>query len=174
MFFAKLTGSICLITACTLYSRLIFLQYKRYIADLNQIYQILYRIRGEIAYSRSPLDDILYHIRNQFPEPFHTWLSNLMKQITLRKFAKFDSLWTERISEDLNTIRLKPGHRMLLAEFGQHLGSIDYETEAGTMQMVLERFKTEIQKEESTLKTKNKLCNYLGFMTGLFLVILLL
>ena len=169
----KLIGSLCLITACFLYSRCIYAQFKSYVEYLHQLYQYLYMIKGEIAYTRAPMDEIFQHMDTRFAEPIQSFNCNLMKQVETRNETNFQVIWEKSMELFLTEFHLKEKHKRLVTEFGQQLGQSDYETDIGSMKLILERLHSEIQIEESTMKNKQKLCNYLGIMTGLFIVILL-
>lgn len=169
----KVIGCICVLVSCTLYGRNVASRYHQYVQALRQIYLILFLLKGEIAYTRAPLAETIRQVNEQLQEPYNSWLTHLIQELNHRSANNFDSLWKETIESDLIGLNLKTEHKNLLFRYGQHLGTLDYDTEIKNLQLILERWNQEICAEEEGLKSKQKLCHYLGVLIGLFLVILL-
>lgn len=170
----KILGSICVISACVLAGFLQSLKFQRYVTQLQDLYHILFMIRGELAYTRAPLSEIFGVIKTRVQEPYNFWMSSMQRDIEEKGGDAFPIIWRRNLKNELQNLELKGPHKKLLLEFGNVLGQLDYETGLGTIEWYLDELKSEIIKERKELVTKKKLCNYLGFMAGLFFVIVLI
>ena len=61
-----------------------------------------------------------------------------------------------------------------LSEVGMYLGQMDVRTGRTSMQMYLENLGAEIEETRREITAKKRIGNWLGVMSGLFLVIVLL
>lgn len=169
----KLMGSFFVILSCACYSQLLNQQFQHQLDHLRLLYQVLYTIKGEITYTHAPLDEIFTHLEFHYTDLIQDWSRSVAAQIEEKTQHNFYTIWEQSITHYFAAYRLKAVHNKLLLEFGFQLDKADCDTKLGSLELILERFQEEIAHEESTLANKKRLCNYLGIMTGIFLVILL-
>lgn len=168
----RIVGSILVITACILYAYQQGRGYQRYVAALQDIYQIVLILKGEISYTQAPLGEVFHTLANRITKPYQTWFRGMESEVQYKSGTEFAVIWRRGVEEELKELNLKTGHKELLAELGNYLGQLDLKTGIGSMELFLERLKLEIEKERAELIIKKRLCNCLGVMVGLFLVIL--
>ena len=74
----------------------------------------------------------------------------------------------------LDRLDLKEVHSVLLKEAGTFLGSLEKDTLDHTLQLYLNRMDLEIEKQREGLASRIRIGRWLGVMSGLFLIVLLL
>lgn len=107
-------------------------------------------------------------------DPYSTWLRALERQITCRADGDFAKIWNRSIDMYLKDLHLKEPHLTQLKELGTQLGRMDSKTGNGTVTLYLNQMELEIKKVREGLATKRRLCNCLGIMGGIFLVVVLI
>ena len=83
-------------------------------------------------------------------------------------------MWTESIDRCLIKSQLKNKDKEELKAIGKQMGYLDEQMQLGTIDLYLEQLSFVIQKTREELVMKKRLCNCLGVMGGIFLVIILI
>lgn len=83
-------------------------------------------------------------------------------------------MWTESIDRCLIKSQLKNKDKEELKAIGMQMGYLDEQMQLGTIDLYLEQLSFVIQKTREELVMKKRLCNCLGVMGGIFLVIILI
>ena len=73
----------------------------------------------------------------------------------------------------LKDLHLKNRHMGALLEMGMYIGQMDVRMGRTSMQMYLENLEAEIEQTRQEITAKKRIGNWLGVMSGLFLVIVL-
>ena len=102
------------------------------------------------------------------------WLLYLARQIEEKAGATFFQLWTESIDQCLIKSQLKSKDKEELKAIGMQMGYLDEQMQLGTIDLYLEQLSFVIEKAREELVMKKRLCNCLGVMGGIFLVIILI
>ena len=74
---------------------------------------------------------------------------------------------------NLKDLHLKNRHMRALLEMGMYIGQMDVRMGRTSMQMYLENLEAEIEQTRQEITAKKRIGNWLGVMSGLFLVIVL-
>ena len=98
----------------------------------------------------------------------------MAEQIEEKAGATFFELWTESIDRCLIKSQLKNKDKEELKAIGMQMGYLDEQMQLGTIDLYLEQLSFVIQKTREELVMKKRLCNCLGVMGGIFLVIILI
>ena len=114
------------------------------------------------------------HIGRRMEGAQGEWLLYLAKQIEEKAGATFFELWTESIDRCLIKSQLKNKDKEELKAIGMQMGYLDEQMQLGTIDLYLEQLSFVIQKTREELVMKKRLCNCLGVMGGIFLVIILI
>ena len=101
-------------------------------------------------------------------------MEELAEQIEEKAGATFFELWTESIDRCLIKSQLKNKDKEELKAIGMQMGYLDEQMQLGTIDLYLEQLSFVIQKTREELVMKKRLCNCLGVMGGIFLVIILI
>ena len=107
-------------------------------------------------------------------EPYRNWLGQLSARTESRDESGFSRIWNKCINRYLRELNLKTEHSVLLKELGTFLGQMDRETFNRSMQLYLNRMDLEIEKLREGLAAKKKIGGWLGIMSGIFLVVILI
>ena len=131
-------------------------------------------LRGELKYTKSPLQEAFAHIAVRMQEPFCTFLAQTAEKMEHLDGQPFSGLWQEQIECCLVGTRLKKEEREQLAALGEVLGYLDLEMQLSSIELYLEQLNVRIHGAQETLTGKQKLCQSLGIAGGIFLIILLI
>ena len=142
-------------------------------ADGNFIRHILELIQGEIEYSGAPLFEVFGKTANRVQEPYRSWMLDLQRRVEARGGQSFRGIWEACTDTKLKELHLKSRHMRELSEVGMYLGQMDVRTGRTSMQMYLENLGAEIEETRQEITAKKRIGNWLGVMSGLFLVIVL-
>ena len=130
-------------------------------------------IQGEIEYSASPLSEIFGKTCRRVQEPYRSWMMDLERRVEARSGQLFSEIWEEVLKVNLKDLHLKNRHMRALLEMGMYIGQMDVRMGRTSMQMYLENLEAEIEQTRQEITAKKRIGNWLGVMSGLFLVIVL-
>lgn len=147
---------------------------KRRCMELRILKQMVYMLRGEIKYTKTPLPEAFAHIAPRLPEPFCSFLRQTEEKMGDLDGRSFPELWQEQIKTQLSGTHLKKEDKDQLAGLGDVLGYLDLEMQLSSIALYLEQLELGIQKAQEELAAKQKLYQSLGVAGGIFLVILLI
>ena len=133
--------------------------------ELRMLKQMIYMLRGEIKYTKTPLPEAFASIAVRMREPFGSFLEELAEQMGNPGKGSFGELWQDRIKA-----RLSGTH---LGGLGEVLGYLDLEMQLSSIDLYLEQLELGIREAQEAARTKQKLYQSLGVAGGIFLVILL-
>ena len=110
---------------------------------------------------------------NRVQEPYRSWMLDLKRRVEARGGQSFRGIWEACTETKLKELHLKSRHMRELSEVGMYLGQMDVRTGRTSMQMYLENLGAEIEETRQEITAKKRIGNWLGVMSGLFLVIVL-
>ena len=141
--------------------------------ELRMLKQMIYMLRGEIKYTKTPLPEAFASIAVRMREPFGSFLEELAEQMGHPGKGSFGELWQERIKTRLSGTHLKREDKEQLGGLGEVLGYLDLEMQLSSIDLYLEQLELGIREAQEAARTKQKLYQSLGVAGGIFLVILL-
>ena len=147
--------------------------FKRRCMELRLLKQMIYMLRGEIKYTKTPLPDAFASIAVRMKEPFGSFLEELAKQMENPENGTFGELWQAQIKAQLSGTHLKREDKEQLGSLGEVLGYLDLEMQLSSIELYLEQLELRIRESQEAARTKQKLYQSLGVAGGIFLVILL-
>ncbi len=150
------------------------MELQKYLWELEQLRQFFWMLKSEIQYTKAPLSEAFSHIGRRMDGVQGEWLLHLAKLLEEKAGVTFFQLWRETIDCCLAKSELKRKDKEELKAIGKQMGYLDEKMQIGTIDLYLERLTFAIQKTREELITKKKLCNCLGVMGGIFLVIILM
>ena len=106
-------------------------------------------------------------------EPYKSWLEHTARRTAKRTDADFTEIWKGCVEKDLGATGLKKEHREWIRDFGTFLGQGDRETMGRSIELSMKQMDLMIRQQREELAGKRKIGNWLGVMSGLFLIILL-
>lgn len=169
----KLLGAILIVVSCTGIGASYSVDLKQHWGELRMLKQMLYMLRGEIKYTKSPLPEAFEHIAPRLPEPFSRFLAETAEQMENLDGQSFPQLWQAQIDRCLSKTHLRKEEKEQLAALGEVLGYLDLDMQLSSIELYLEQLELAIAQSREALATKQKLYQSLGVAGGIFLVILL-
>ena len=150
------------------------LDIQNYLKELEQLKQVFWILRREIQYTKTPFPEAFSRIGRRAGGVLGEWMLFLAEQLEERAGVTFFQLWTASIDHCFKKSKLKQKDREMLKEMGMQMGYLDEKMQLGTIDLYLEQLDFVIQKTRAETATKKRLCNCLGVMGGIFLVIILI
>lgn len=169
----KLVGSVLILAASTGIGFLKGMDMQKYLKELQDLRQVFLMLRSEIRYTKAPLAEAFLHISRRIEGVYGKWLVSLAGRMEEKSGGMFQDIWKESVENALGKTHLKETDLEQLSLFGRNIGYLDGEMQMGTIDLYLEQLQVEIEQMRDGLAVKKKLCNCLGVMGGIFLVVLI-
>ena len=164
----KIIGSIFIITATTGIGFSKSKELQNHLNTLEELKKIFCLLRSELQYTHAPFVEVFSKISTKTSTPYKEWLSNLSKRLMTKTRGTFWEIWSMSITEDLNETNLKEEELEELKNIGKNMEYIE------SLDLFIEQLEYRINNTREAYRSKRKLCQSIGIMGGVFLVILLL
>lgn len=172
--YLKGIGSILIVLATSLIGYGLSLDLQKHLEEQRYLRQIIFMIRGEIRYAKTPLSEVFRHVGKRVKEPYQSWFLALSEELRGRSGNTFLVLWEQTMNTYLVQPSLKREDMEHLSVLGQNLGYLDGEMQIRTIDLYLEHLELAIEKTKDGLTAKKRLYNYLGVMSGIFIAVVLI
>lgn len=139
-----------------------------HLKELEIVKKIFYLMKSELLYTRAPFAEVFAKIGKKIGGKYGTWLEAMGKRLREKEAGSLWDIWQESIENDLENSYLTEEELNELKKAGKSLGYIE------SIDLYIEQLEYEIKNTREVYQTKRKLCQSMGVMGGLFLVILLL
>lgn len=170
----KVLGSVLVIGASSAIGYLQGINYQRYGRELQILERLFLMLRSEIQYANTPLREAFLHIGKKVEGLYGQWFIELSKSLEERTGTTFFALWKDSIDGQLGEAMLKERDIQSLKLIGTNMGCMDKTLQLGAIDLYLSELQVRIQEVRQSIAEKRKLCNCLGVMGGIFLVIVLI
>ena len=164
----KIIGSIFILTATTGIGFSKSNEMQCHLNELEELKKIFYLLKSELQYTRAPFAEVFEKIGQKTREPFQSWLLELRIKLNEKQSGRFWDMWCDSIEKKLKDCRLKEDELDELKNVGKNMEYIE------SLDLYIEQMEYRIKNTRESYRTKRKLCQSLGIMGGIFLVILLL
>ena len=141
---------------------------QRHLDELEELKKLFYLLRSEMQYTKAPFAEVFEKIGNKSAEPYRTWLMQLSRRLNEKGTGTFWEIWCLSIAEDLKASNLKVDELEELTNVGKNLAYME------SFDLYIEQLEYKIKHTREAYRSKKKLCQSMGIMGGVFLVILLL
>lgn len=142
----------------------------KHIRQLKNALQIL---EAEILYSQLPLKDVFLVISKQIPKPLNSFFYNL--NLSMQATApNLDKVWDSQLSKLNMSSSLGKNEKEILGQFGKTLGQHDFHQQQKQIHLAISHLERELQDARDEQYKYGKMAKSLGFLCGLFIVILLI
>ncbi|MFC0299323.1 stage III sporulation protein SpoIIIAB [Virgibacillus soli] len=142
----------------------------KHIRQLKNALQIL---EAEILYSQAPLIDAFELISKQIPKPTKYFFQMLTSDLNKNK-TDFLEIWEKGVATYMKQSSLGPNETEILYQFGRTLGQHDFTQQQKQIVLTLNHLDRELQEAKASEARYAKMAKSLGFLCGLFIVLLLM
>jgi stage III sporulation protein AB len=144
------------------------------IEDLKELRKLITLLRGDIRYASTPLPEAISSIvrrqKGSF-NSFFTYVSTRLKELSGHTFSE---VWREAVHKELENTSLSKKDKLHIIQFGDNLGYLDKDMQMNTIDLFISQLEDEIKELSKTVKEKAYLCNTLGIMAGIFIIIIMI
>lgn len=130
-------------------------------------------LEAEILYSQLPLHDAFVSIAKQIPDPCASFFRQVAENLS-EKSIDFDLIWEESVESYVEQSSLSVNEKEILLQFGRTLGQHDFYQQQKHIQLTIKHLERELQDAREDQDKYGKMAKNLGFLTGLFIVLLLI
>ena len=139
---------------------------------LEEFRRCLLLLSGEIRCVHSPLPDAFRQMGKKVAEPYRTLFTAVADGMEREEKIPLGEIFEENVRLLDRTVLLREDKGMIL-ELGRQLGYLDIEMQLKTLELCETVLEDTIQKAAGDYSGKARIYRYLGVLTGLFLVVLL-
>ncbi|CCO08906.1 stage III sporulation protein SpoIIIAB [Desulforamulus hydrothermalis] len=170
----KFIGAAAVLLSCTLMGLLVAGSYSRRPVEIRCLLNALQMLETEVTYGATPLPEALAAVAERC-DPRVALLFNRAAQelLTMRGLTAREA-WEAALREFYPGSALTNSERAILLELGNSLGISDRSDQVKHLVLAKEQLKLEQAKAEEASLKNSKVYNYLGFLGGLTIVLILI
>lgn len=142
-------------------------------AQIRQLKSALQILEAEMLYSQLPLQAAFQSIADQITQPTKSFFESLSKNMELKNSDLLE-LWDEQVNEYINQSSLGNTEQEILKQFGRTLGQHDFNQQQKHIQLTTTHLDRELEDARENQHRYGKMAKTLGFLGGLFIVLLLI
>ncbi|MDO7788625.1 stage III sporulation protein SpoIIIAB [Desulforamulus aquiferis] len=170
----KLLGAIIVVFSCTLIGLTVASAYSRRPGEIRALQNALQLLETEISYGATPLPDALASVSERCDTRVALLFNRAAQELMTMRGITAREAWEIALSEYYPKSALSRIDRSILLELGNSLGVSDREDQVKHLMLAKEQLKLEQTKAEDASIKNTKVYNYLGFLGGLTLVLILI
>ncbi|GAB6182102.1 stage III sporulation protein AB [Desulfotomaculum defluvii] len=170
----KLIGAAVVVFFCTLIGMTIASSYSRRPGEIRSLLNALQILETEISYGATPLPDALANVAARCDQRVALLFSRTSEELMSLRGITAREAWDIALSEYYPQSALYKTDRAILMELGASLGISDREDQVKHLVLAKEQLKLEHVKAEEASQKNTKVYNYLGFLGGLTVVLILI
>ncbi|MDE7313029.1 MAG: stage III sporulation protein AB [Eubacterium sp.] len=144
------------------------------IRQTELLLRLVTAVEGEVAYSRSPLPELLSKLAGHLPEPYQELLTEASRQMEDNREADIPALWTESCVRFQKQFSLPQEAYEVLLSIGEVFSYTSLESSLQLLQLGKKRLDGAMQRLDAEFSGKRKLYCCLCYMAGFSCIILLL
>lgn len=142
-------------------------------AHIRQLKNALQILEAEILYSQLPLQEAFHVISLQVPYPTQLLFAEMNEKLQI-KGVDFVHVWDQSVKYFVQQSALDKNEEEILKQFGRTLGQYDFHQQQKYIHIAMSHLDRELNNAESNQQKYGKMAKSLGFLCGLFVVLLLI
>lgn len=170
----KMIGAVVVVVFCTLLGMTIASGYSRRPGEIRSLLNGLQILETEISYGATPLPDALASVAARCDQRVALLFSRASAELMSMRGITAGEAWDIALGEYYPKSALNKTGRAILMELGTSLGVSDREDQLKHLVLAKEQLKLEHAKAEDASQKNAKVYNYLGFLGGLTVVLILI
>jgi stage III sporulation protein AB len=169
----KLIGAVMVIVAAGLAGMALANAYARRPKELRQMRSALQMLETEIAYTATLLPDAFSQISLRCEQAVARLFDRAAAELKKMSGCTAREAWEAGINEYSVGTALTESDLSILRNLGNSLGVSDQTDQVKHLHLAMEQLKATVEKAEEEATRNVKLWNYLGFLGGLMVVLIL-
>lgn len=170
----KIIGSILVISNCFLVGKYMGLKQDERLKGLYAIKTIFSMLKSEISYSISTLPEAFENVGRKNDSNLAQVLADIGIRLLKYDGENFAIVWEEEIRRKQKSLPYNKQDLESLISLGTSLISPDKKQQLNAIEIYLAQVDDAIAKLNETINDSKKLCNTMGLLVGIFLVVVLL
>jgi stage III sporulation protein AB len=130
-------------------------------------------LEAEILYSQLPLYEAFISIAKQIPDPSKRFFQLIAEKLE-GNHIDFEMIWEECVTTLIAESSLGQNEKEILQQFGRTLGQHDFTQQQKHIQLTIKHLERELHDAREEQDKYGKMAKNIGFLTGLFIVLLLI
>lgn len=140
---------------------------------IRQIKNALQILEAEMLYSQLPLQDAFQTIAAQIPHPTSQFFHHLSEQMN-EPSIDFIAIWDKSLDSFMDHSTIGSNEKEILKQFGRTLGQHDFYQQQKHIHLTVNHLDRELEDARDNQFKYAKMAKSLGFLFGLFIVLLLI
>lgn len=169
----KLMGSLVIILGCGLLGMLVARNYSLRPADLRSLQTALQMLETEINYAATPLAEALRSLAARCEKRVQPLFEYVLAELRDTPGCTAYEAWERALKRFYPQTALLKSDLVILSNLGKVLGTSDRQDQTRHLRLAIEQTGAEIARAQNEAARHVKLWNYLGFLGGLVIVLLL-
>ena len=168
----KIVAIILVVGSCTMIGFLLAKRYGQRVRELRMINSALKHIETEIVYGLTPLPNAFYQIAMRMEEPVRSVFSLMSERFHDHDLSTAE-IWQNSWEVNQSKLALKKRDYDILFQLGHSLGQTDRDNQVKHIGISLSYIQAEEEGARLDQQKNEKMYQYLGFLTGIMIVILM-
>jgi len=139
--------------------------------QIRQLKNALQILEAEIAYSQTPLHEAFSIIANQVPKPTSILFDNIARELSVCGVS-LQEAWIQSMRKHAEHTALGSNEMEILLQFGRTLGQHDLNQQKKHLLLALSHLERELEEARTAQEKYSKMAKMLGFLCGLFVLLL--
>ncbi|MEW6424231.1 MAG: stage III sporulation protein SpoIIIAB [Bacillota bacterium] len=169
----KLVGALVIILSCGLIGVMIARSYSLRPADLRNLQAALQMLETEINYAATPLAEALRSIAARADKRVTPLFASALAELRTTPGCTAREAWEKALKTFYPQTALLKSDLAILSNLGRALGISDRQDQTRHLRLAIDQIGAEIDRAQNEAARHVKLWNYLGFLGGLIIVLLL-
>lgn len=170
----KCFGILCILAGSTGIGLTMAKELELRIVELQQLQQMMICLRGEIRYMHQALPEAFLHLSGSAAKPFSNFFLQVAQDLQRRNGQSAEKIWKKHLSVCMDELHLTTEEIQQLEKLGAMLGYLDVEMQINALDYYLERLKQSVQLATEASKSRKHLYRYMGVLSGVALIILII
>lgn len=167
-------GAVIVVICATLIGFSVASFYSRRPGEIRALQNALQLLETEISYGFTPLPEALASVAERCDIRVALLFNRASQELMTMRGITAREAWETALDEYYVKSALTRADRAILLELGNSLGISDREDQVKHLMLAKEQLKLEQSKAEDASEKNTKLYNYLGFLGGLTIVLILI
>jgi len=173
MGYVKWLGALLVVFVSTVIGWQLSDQLKQRPRQIRQFIDALSILEAEMLYSQQSLQEAFLLISKRVQEPLQSFFHKLSHNLFIEN-DDFVELWKEQLENYMTTSFLNDVDYEILQQFGQTLGQHNYDQQEKNIRLTITYLQRQREEAMERAEQYSKLAITLGFLLGLFIVLLLI